>query len=138
MRDVEKTVGNLIDHQKVVYIGSTDGEGFPNIRAFNEARKRDGIKTLWFSTNTSSRHVAQYRAQPKACVYFCDRRFFRGIQLRGTMEVLEDVESKEMLWQTGDTMYYPEGVTDPDYCVLRFTVVDGRMYSNFHSEDFTV
>ena len=38
--------------------------------------------------------------------------------LRGTMEVLTDSASKEMIWQEGDTMYYPEGVTDPDYCVL--------------------
>lgn len=35
-------------------------------------------------------------------------------------------------------MYYPGGVTDPDYCVMRFTAVSGRFYSNFHSEDFEV
>ena len=37
-----------------------------------------------------------------------------------------------------DTMYYPQGVTDPDYCVLKFTAVKGRYYSNFKSEDFEV
>ena len=82
--------------------------------------------------------VSQYRRDPKSCVYFCDRRFFRGVMLRGTMEVLEDSDSKEMIWQEGDTMYYPLGVTDPDYCVLRFTAVDGRFYSNFKSEDFEI
>ena len=35
-------------------------------------------------------------------------------------------------------MYYPEGVTDPDYCVLRFTAETGRYYSNFNSEDFKI
>lgn len=82
--------------------------------------------------------VSQHRRDPKACVYFCDRRFFRGVILRGTMEVLEDSDSKEMIWQEGDTMYYPLGVTDPDYCVLRFTAVDGQFYSNFKSEDFEI
>ena len=43
-----------------------------------------------------------------------------------------------MIWQEGDTMYYPEGVTDSDYCVLKFTAVSGRFYSNFKSEDFVV
>lgn len=38
----------------------------------------------------------------------------------------------------GDTMYYREGVTDPDYCVLRFTAEKGRYYSNFNSEDFNI
>ena len=58
--------------------------------------------------------------------------------LKGTMEVLEDSESKEMIWREGDTMYYPKGVTDPDYCVLRFTAVEGRYYSNFKSETFEI
>lgn len=58
--------------------------------------------------------------------------------LTGTMEVLEDSYHKEMIWQEGDTMYYPEGVTDPDYCVLRFTAKEGRFYRNFSSENFEV
>ena len=57
---------------------------------------------------------------------------------KGTMEVLEDSESKEMIWREGDTMYYPKGVTDPDYCVLRFTAAEGRYYSNFKSETFEI
>jgi len=55
-----------------------------------------------------------------------------------TMEVLEDSFHKEMIWHEGDTMYYPEGVTDPDYCVLRFTAEQGRFYSNFNSENFEI
>lgn len=56
----------------------------------------------------------------------------------GTMEVLKDAKYKEMIWQDGDTMYYPKGVTDPDYCVLRFTAKKGRYYSNFQSKDFDI
>ena len=82
--------------------------------------------------------VAQYRENPKACIYFCDRRFFRGVMLKGAVEVLEDEASKEMIWREGGTMYYPLGVTDPDYCVLKFTAQSGRYYSSFHSENFTV
>ena len=73
--------------------------------------------------------VAQYRKDNRACVYFCDSRFFRGVMLRGTMEVLTDSASKEMIWREGDTMYYKEGVTDPDYCVLQFTAISGRVYN---------
>ena len=82
--------------------------------------------------------VAQYKKNPNACVYFCDKRFFRGVMLKGTVEVLEDFKSKEMIWQEGDTIYYPLGVTDPDYCVLKFTAISGRYYSNFNSENFDV
>lgn len=138
MRDAEKTIGNLIDHQGVAFISSVDEDGFPNTKAMLPPRKREGIKVFYFTTNTSSMRVKQYRNDPKACIYFCDKRFFRGVMLKGTMEVLEDSDSKEMIWQQGDTMYYPKGVTDPDYCVLRFTAKQGRFYSNFSSQSFEI
>lgn len=138
MRNPEQTIGNLIDKQGVAFISSVDNDGFPNTKAMLPPRKREGIKVFYFTTNTSSMRVGQYRTNPNACIYFSDKRFFRGIMLKGTMEVLEDSESKEMIWQERDTMYYSKGVTDPDYCVLRFTANCGRFYSNFSSEDFAV
>ena len=138
MRDAAKTIGNLIDGAGVSIISSVDKDGFPNSKAMLPPRKREGISHIFFTTNTSSLRVGHYRDNPRACVYFFDRRFFRGVMFRGTMEVLEDSASKELIWQPGDEMYYPQGVTDPDYCVLRFTAQDGRYYSNFKSEDFGV
>jgi general stress protein 26 len=138
MRDTEQTIGNLIDKQKVSFIASIDADGFPTMKAMLAPRKREGIKTFLFSTNTSSMRVAQYRANPNASIYFYDKRFFRGVMLKGTMEVMEDSESKKSIWKLTDLQYYNKGVTDPDYCVLKFTAQSGRFYSNFKSEDFEV
>jgi general stress protein 26 len=138
MRDSSKTIGNLIDKVTVSIISSVDENGFPNSKAMLPPRKREGIKYIFFTTNTSSLRVKQYLNDPKACIYFFDKRFFKGVMLRGTMEVLHDSASKEMIWKHGDEMYYPKGVTDPDYCVLRFTAQNGRYYSNFKSENFEV
>ena len=138
MRDAGKTIGNLIDKAGVSIISSVDEDGFPNSKAMLPPRKREGIKHIFFTTNTSSMRVKQYIDNPKACVYFFDKRFFKGIMLRGAMEVLKDSASKKMIWKAGDEMYYPKGVTDPDYCVLRFTAQNGRYYSNFKSENFEV
>ena len=133
-----ETIENIIDHQKTAYIASIDDSGFPNMKAMLAPRKRNGLREFWFTTNTSSMRVEQYRENSRASIYFCDQRFFRGVMLVGTMEVLEDAENKEMIWQDGDTMYYPQGVTDPDYCVLKFTAESGRWYSNFKSGDCEV
>jgi general stress protein 26 len=138
LKDAVQTIGNLIDKQGDSFIASVDGEGFPNAKAMLPPRKREGVKIFWFTTNTSSMRVTQFRENPKACVYFCDRRFFRGVMLRGFMEVFEDAASKEMIWRDGDTMYYKKGVADPDYCVLKFTAQTGRYYTNFRSENFDV
>ncbi len=138
LKNAGSTIENLIEKQSVSYISSIGDDGFPNTKAMLPPRKHDGIKVFYFTTNTSSMRVSQYRENPKACLYFCDKRFYRGVMLKGFMEVLEDSESKESIWQEGDTMYYPKGVTDPDYCVLKFTALSGRYYSNFHSENFNI
>lgn len=138
MRDVEKTIGNLIDKATLTQICYVDEEGYPITKAMLHPREREGIKTFWFSTNTSSNKVKFFRENPKASIYFVDKRFFRGVSLVGTVEVLETIEAKERIWRDGDTQYYHEGVTDPDYCVLKFTAAKGRYYSNFKSEDFNI
>jgi general stress protein 26 len=134
----EQTIGHLIDKQATAFVASVDADGYPNLKAMLAPRRREGIREFWFTTNTSSLRVAQYRANPLAAIYFMDRRFFRGVMLRGRMAVCEDAAAKESAWREGDTQYYPLGVTDPDYCVLRFTAENGRYYSNFSSKDFEV
>ena len=138
MKDAEKTIGNMIDKQSICYISSVDKDGFPNTKAMLKPRKRNGIKEIYLSTNTSSLKVSSFRNNSKACLYFCDKRFFRGIMLKGSVEILEDQESKDMIWRLGDTMYYPKGKTDPDYCVIKFTSLSARYYSNFKSEDIEI
>lgn len=138
MRDSVKTIGGIIDKSGTAMIGSVDGEGFPNMKAMLPPRKREGINKFYFTTNTSSMRVKQYLENPKASIYFYDKRFYRGVMLKGTMEVLTDSKSKEEIWREGDEIYYPLGVTDSDYCVLKFTAQSGRYYSNFRSEDFLV
>ncbi len=138
MRDAVKTIGNLIDKASNSIISSVDNEGFPNTKAMLPPRMREGIKLIYFSTNTSSMRVKQYIDNPKACIYFYDKRFFRGVMLKGTMEVLQDSKTKEIIWREGDEIYYPNGVTDTDYCVLKFTAQKGRFYSKFKSEDFEI
>ena len=138
MVDPEKTIGNMIDKTTVSLISSVDEKGFPNTKAMLPPRKREGIKLLYFTTNTSSMRVRQYADNPKACVYFFDKKYFKGIMLKGSVEILQDSKTKEMIWHEGDEMYYPKGVTDPDYCVLKFTAENGRYYRNFKSEDFDI
>lgn len=138
MRNPQQTIGNLIEKASLTQICYMDEEGFPITKAMLKPREREGIKEFWFSTNTSSNKVKCFKNNPKASIYFVDKRFFRGVSLVGNIEVLENQEVKERIWKEGNDMYYPLGITDPDYCVLKFTARRGRYYSNFKSEDFDI
>lgn len=138
LQGIKELIAKMADTLPITFISSVDESGFPWTKAMLSPRVRKGIKVFYFTTNTFSLRVAQYKANPKASIYFCDTEKFQGVMLRGTMEVLTDAQSKEMIWRDGDTEYYPGGVTDPNYCVLKFTATDGRFYSDFYPRSFII
>lgn len=133
-------VERFIRKQKVALICSVDEEGFPNAKAMQKPRKMDGLYQFYFSTNTSSMRVKQYRNNPNACIYFFHKGLiqYTGVMLKGKMEVLTDQDTKNMIWRKGDTIFYKGGVTDPDYCVLRFKAESARYYRDLKSESFAI
>ena len=118
---------SLANRSSIAMLGTNGDDGYPNIKAMLKIENED-LKIIWFSTNTSSRRVAQLNRDSKACVYFVDFNQFKGLMLVGNVEVLQDIESKKRLWSEGAERYYPLGVTDPDYSVLRFTAQWGNYY----------
>ena len=127
-----KKIEKFIDKQKVSFISSIDNENYPNMKAMLKPRKRNGLKEFYFSTNTSSMRVKQYQNNPNASIYFYHKGLVKyvGVMLIGKMEVLTDQETRNMIWKTG--------VTDPDYCVLKFTAARGRYYCDLKTESFDI
>lgn len=127
----------LVERSPIAMLGSVDANGFPNIKAMLNM-EHEGLKTIWFSTNTASRRVGQLRLNPKACVYYVDQEQFKGLMLVGTIEILQDATSRQRLWRPGFEKYYPLGVDDPDYSVLRFTAEWGNYYHGLANLTFEV
>lgn len=119
----------FIAEQKTAFIASVDERGYPIVRAMLAPRVIDG-NDIYFSTNTSSNKVKQYLSNGKACVYFYKRgRFkYQGATIVGDMQVCTDQPTKDMVWRFGDSLFYKKGVTDPDYCVLKFTCKSAEYY----------
>lgn len=138
MKKSRETIANLIDKQRISFISSVDENGYPNTKAMLAPVKREGIKTFYWHTNSPSMRIKQYRNNPKACIYFFDERLFRGVMLKGTMEVVEDNDIKNEIWKDEFSMYYQGGVDGGDFILLKFTAETGRYYSNFESEDFEI
>lgn len=130
-------INAMLDSSRDVLAGSVDENGYPQVKALF-LRSRDGLRTLWFSTNTSSHHVSQWLSNPKACVYCFDPKGFLGLLLTGEAQVHTDQETKDRFWKPGDRLYYPKGRTDPDYCIVRFTAGQASVYHNLQKETFTL
>lgn len=125
----------FISEQKTAFIASVNENGYPVIRAMLAPRKIEGNE-IYFTTNTSSKKVKQYLENNKACIYFYKRGKFKyqGVSIIGEMEICTDQSTKDMIWRFGDKMFYKQGVTDPDYCVLKFKCKAAEYYCDFKVE----
>lgn len=119
----------LVAGSTIAMVGTLGESGDPQVKAMIKA-EHEGLETIWFSTNTSSEHVGQLEKDPRASVYFAEWKEgpWRGLTLGGRMEILRDHASRERLWEDGCERFYPAGVDDPDYTVLRFTAEWGKYY----------
>ncbi len=117
----------LANRSGIVMLGTNGDDGYPNIKAMIKM-ENEGLNRIWLSTNTSSKRVNQLVRDSKACIYFVDFEKWMGLMLVGEVAVLRDLESRQRLWRDGFEKYYPLGMADPDYCVLRFTARWGNYY----------
>ncbi len=134
---IKKDIETLRKNADIAYVGSINGEGFPQIKAMFAAEHYK-LGTQLFSTNTSSKRAEQFMNNSKACVYYCDKENFIGVLFTGSIEVCTDHDTKASIWHEGDEMYYPKGVDDEDYCVFRFTAETVNYYHGLSTVTFSI
>ncbi|MDR0489338.1 MAG: pyridoxamine 5'-phosphate oxidase family protein [Propionibacteriaceae bacterium] len=121
-------------NQKTAMVGSV-ADDKPCIKAMLVAR-REGSAIFYFDSNHGSQRVAHWRQNPAACLYFTSGPIYRGVMLTGTMEIIDDMETKKIHWTPMMKNIYRGGITDPDYCILKFTATSGRYYHMYESTNF--
>lgn len=136
-KEKKKEITELVDNAKTAMVSSVDADGYPNTKAVL-ALHHEGIATHCFSTNLSAKRTQRFLEHPNACVYYCDEANFKGLMLIGDMEVCRDRKHREMLWRDGFEMYYPKGIDDEDYCVLKFTARKANYYHGLENTTFSL
>lgn len=131
---------NLYGKVNTFILTCVGADGYPLTKAVSPGKYRESLKELYFCTNTSSKFVAGIKQSSKASVYFYSRRLvWKGCLLKGDMEIVTDMGTKEKYWQNKFKNAYPQkSFTDPDFCVLKFVPKSGRYYSLFKPNDFEI
>lgn len=149
VEEVKKSALQLISESKAAYLTTIDSDGVPITRAMFNLRNKEqfpefseffqnleDIFTIYISTNTSSTKVEHLKNNPLMCVYFCDADNFQGFMLGGSVEFIDDIKSKKNFWLDWWTRYYPKGVEDPDYTLLRLKPKTARYYYKLKQVNF--
>lgn len=147
--ELKKLSLELIETSKAAYLTTIDFEGFPITRAMFNLRnkeqfpefseffqKQENSFVIYIGTNTSSSKVAQIKENPKISVYYCDPENFKGVMFGGEVEIVDDMDIKRKIWLDWWTRYYPNGLEDPDYTLLRLHPKNARFYYKLNQVEF--
>jgi general stress protein 26 len=136
---------NVMNMSKVCYLTTINENFMPETRAMLNLRNEGVFPSLkqlfddnknefivYMTTNTSSSKTGQIGNNPNVSVYYCLPDMFQGVMLSGKMEIENDPEIKKLLWQPNWDIYYPRGMTDPDYTVLKLEPGIIKAYGNLN------
>lgn len=124
MNFLEKAAA-ILSKCHLVTLAPSDETWYPHISILaNE--NYDGISTLWVATWTSSIENAIFSENPNASILcYCDGN---TITLNGRIQIICDSDIKKSLWQERYIQYFPQGMKDPQYCILRFDTFEANCW----------
>ena len=124
-KTMKEKATELLQRCEVVTLASVNKEGYPRPVPMSKILT-EGISTIWMSTGASSLKTTEFRANAKAGLcYYSDGD---SVVLTGEVEVIDDAESKEKYWQNWFIKFFPQGVKDPEYILLKFRSNQATIY----------
>ena len=125
MEKIKKKAASLLQKCEVVVLSSINAEGYPLPVPIARIAS-EGLSTIGMSTGASSLKTTEFRANAKAGLcYYSDGD---SVVLTGEVEVIDDAESKEKYWQNWFIKFFPQGVKDPEYILLKFRSNQATIY----------
>lgn len=149
IEEVKKICLELMESSKAAYLTTIDSDGYPITRAMFNLRNKEQFPEfskfyanqehefiIYITTNTSSSKIKQIKKNSKISVYFCEPEEFKGVMFGGDVEVIGDMKIKRKIWLDWWTRYYPEGLEDPDYTLLRLNPKTANFYFKLQKVQF--
>jgi len=97
---------------------------------------QEDIAEIYFSTIVGSNKYKRLQKSSKASI--CCYAEFNNLTLVGEAEVLTDQESKSKHWQEPFINIYPDGDTDPTYCIIKFTTKRVSLHIDHRGAEFAI
>ncbi|MFX0010586.1 MAG: pyridoxamine 5'-phosphate oxidase family protein [Candidatus Hermodarchaeota archaeon] len=139
----------LMKSSKAVYLSTINTEGYPITRAMSNVRniihypqlidffnRHVNPFVIYLSTNTSSSKIAQIYNNHKVSAYYCDPENQMGVLFSGIINLVEDIDIKREFFLDSSFRYYPKGVMDPDYTILKINPNAAALYYKSENVEF--
>ena len=114
-------VGDLIKDIKMAMLTTEAEDGILRSRPMaTQNSPFDG--TLWFFTSASSGKVTELDWNPEVNLSYAEPSDTKYVSISGNGEIVRDRAKMEELWSDIYKAWFPQGLNDPDVCLLRVEV----------------
>ena len=93
-------------------------EGYPRGRLMGDQNVGEDW-VFWYATYASSRKIGEIAANPNVTLFYERKRDQAFACVMGKAQVCTDQETKDKYWNDEWRMYWPDGPTSADYCIIK-------------------
>jgi len=114
-------VAELIKDINIAMLTTEAEDGLLHSRPM-ATQKTEFDGTLWFFTGLSTGRVSEIDWNPEVNLSYAQASDNRYVSVSGTAEIVHDRAKMAELWSDIYKAWFPQGLDDPDVCLLRIEV----------------
>lgn len=126
--EIEAKAAAMLDGVNVATLTSINENGYPRTCLLSKYRN-DGFSDVYFITSKRSKlngKATHFENNPKASVcYFSGGN---SVTLIGNVEFITDRATQESLWNESDRQFFPKGLDDPKFRLLKFHTIEATFW----------
>ena len=114
-------VAELIKDINVAMMTTEAEDGLLHSRPM-ATQKTEFDGTLWFFSGLSTGKISEIDWNPEVNLSYSDGSANKYVSVSGTAEIVDDRTKKEVLWSDIYKAWFPQGLDDPDLCLMKVEV----------------
>ena len=125
MENIKEKIEAVKKSADMVLLITNTIEAYPRPRIMQQLEdEKDGC--IWFATSKKSRKIQEIEIDPVVTVYYINSKNNDAAFVAGEASILNDDETKKHFWRDTWTKYWPEGVEDENYTLIRIEPSHGE------------
>lgn len=125
----------LVNTSDTAYIAVIDENNYPSVSTISSI-KTAGIFNAYFATGISTNKAVRILKNNRVSV--CYNKEGDNVTLVGKARILTDKDIKHTLWEDWFINHFPDGMDDPDYCIIELITERVSLWIDRESSEFTI
>ncbi len=118
--DAKKIVRDLLERQRYSKLITVGTDGSPRGRIMTHLPPGKDM-VIWYATGLHTTKIKEIRRTPEVSILLDHPTDNSCVSIMGKAEIITDDRLRKKYWQDVWGFFWPDGPSNPDYCLLKIT-----------------